>query len=96
MWSVWALERAYAAASGSGRFSYLVEVDVHALELEVGGTVVTVAGQMNPLALLHQVETYTPEESRPCSPEMVCQKAAPTWLPFVDVNHMLFTLLSIR
>ena len=24
---------------------------------------------------------------------MVCQKAAPTWLPFMDVNHMLFTLL---
>ena len=36
-------------------FSYLVEVDVHALELEVGGAVVTVACQMDSLALLHQV-----------------------------------------
>ena len=26
--------------------------------------------------------TYTPEPSRPCSPEMVCQNAAPIWLPF--------------
>jgi hypothetical protein len=32
--------------------SYLVEVDVHALELEVGSTVVPVACQMNFLALL--------------------------------------------
>lgn len=44
MRSVWALKSAYAAASG--RISYLVEVDVHALELEVGSTVVPVACQM--------------------------------------------------
>jgi hypothetical protein len=25
---------------------------------------------------------------------MVCQKAAPTWLPFMDVNHMLFMSFS--
>jgi hypothetical protein len=25
---------------------------------------------------------------------MVCQKAAPTWLPFVDVNYTLFISLS--
>jgi len=34
-------------------FSHLVEVDIHALELEVGGTVVTVACQINSLALLY-------------------------------------------
>jgi hypothetical protein len=77
-----------------GRISYLVEVDVHALELEVGSTVVTVACQMGTLALFCNRWTYTPEESRPCSPEMVCQKAAPTWLPFVDVNYTLFISLS--
>ena len=33
------------------RFSYLVEVDVHALELEIGSTVVPVACQMKSLAL---------------------------------------------
>lgn len=32
--------------------------------------------------LFRYVSTYTPEPSRPCSPEMVCQKAAPIWLPF--------------
>jgi hypothetical protein len=26
---------------------------------------------------------------------MVCQKAAPIWLPFVDVNYMLFISLSL-
>ena len=38
------------------RFSYLVEVDVHALELEVGSTVVPVACQMESLALLSWYE----------------------------------------
>jgi hypothetical protein len=36
-------------------FSYLVEVDVHALELEVGSTVVPVACQMDSLVLLYLV-----------------------------------------
>lgn len=27
-------------------------------------------------------DTHTPLPSRPCSPEMVCQKAEPTWLPY--------------
>ncbi|KAI7300305.1 hypothetical protein KC315_g17242, partial [Hortaea werneckii] len=26
--------------------------------------------------------TYTPAPSKPCSPEMFCQNAAPIWLPF--------------
>jgi hypothetical protein len=26
---------------------------------------------------------------------MVCQKAAPIWLPFVDVNYVLFISLSL-
>ncbi len=37
--------------------------------------------------------TYTPEASRPYSPEMVYQKAAPIWLPFSVVSHMLFISL---
>jgi hypothetical protein len=38
--------------------------------------------------------TYTPEASIPCSLEMVCQKAAPIWLPFADVNHRAFTVMG--
>lgn len=38
--------------------------------------------------------TYTPEASIPCSPEMVCQEAAPIWLPFADVNHRTFTVMG--
>jgi hypothetical protein len=38
--------------------------------------------------------TYTPEASIPCSLEMVCQKAAPIWLPFTDVNHRAFTVMD--
>ena len=38
--------------------------------------------------------TYTPEASIPCSPEMVCQKAAPIWLPFADVNHRMITVIG--
>jgi hypothetical protein len=70
--------------------AYLVEVDVHALELEVRRAVVPANCQLEFCARCQLVYAYTPEPSRPCSPEMVCQKAAPIWLPFADVNHKLF------
>ena len=70
--------------------AYLVEVDVHALELKVGRAVVPANCQLELRARCQLVYAYTPEPSRPCSPEMVCQKAAPIWLPFADVNHKLF------
>lgn len=77
--------------------SYLVEVDVHALQLEVRGAIVTRERQSKPSRVIRQDQmmgTYTPAPSRPCSPEMVCQNAAPIWLPFTDVNHMLFTSIE--
>lgn len=56
--------------------NYLVEVDVHALELEVGGAIVanpsSVTRRFDVQASPDIVCTHTPEPSRPCSPEMVC------------------------
>jgi len=75
----------------------LVEVDVHALKLEIRSTVVAVGSQRAVMVLVDaQVgATYTPAPSRPCSPEMVCQKAAPTWLPCSHVSDASF-LVSIE
>ena len=74
--------------------TYLVEVDVHALELKVRRAVVPAYCQSELRARCQSVYAYTPEPSRPCSPEMVCQKAAPIWLPFADVNHKLFNSIG--
>lgn len=52
--------------------THLVEVDVHTLELELGGTVVAILAVSGGSAKRHQRCTYTPLLSRPCSPEMVC------------------------
>ena len=66
-----------AATRGIG--THMVEVDVHALQLEVGGT-----GEANKISDRHsfstpisrrrreKIETYWPSPSRPCSPAMVC------------------------
>jgi hypothetical protein len=51
------------------RRTYLVEVDVHTLKLEIRSAIVPV--RVNP-ASTHDWLTYTPDPSRPCSPEMVC------------------------
>ena len=40
--------------------------------------------------------TYTPAPSRPCSPEMFCQKAAPIWLPFTGCQQLHPTSLDVR
>jgi hypothetical protein len=69
--------------------SSLVEVDVHALELEVARSVVAAAATVNLCqnnSSRAKRYTYTPEPSRPCSPEMVCQKEAPIWLPWEVVS----------
>jgi hypothetical protein len=53
---------------------YLVEVDAHALKLEVRGAIVA----MSRSEAIHQYkvtsrgEAYTPLLSRPCSPEICC------------------------
>ena len=81
--------------------SNLVEVDVHALQLKVGGAIVAIVGQLD-IATKPNQSTYMPEPSRPCSPEMFClilisyepskrilethQKAAPIWLPFDKIR----------
>jgi hypothetical protein len=53
---------------------YLVEVDAHSLELEVGGAIVAVMSKSakGRCGLVYTKNTYTPDPSRPCSPEMVC------------------------
>lgn len=80
--------------------TYLVEVNVHALELEIRRAIVPAACQCCPGASSSRLLiTYTPEPSRPCSPEMVCQNAAPIWLPFTQCQCPLLLLLfdaSIR
>lgn len=56
--------------------AHLIEVDVHALELELGGAIVPVVGgelsRSSPDMVIGHEVTYTPEASRPCSPEIVC------------------------
>lgn len=42
----------YMFLKSAGRTHYLVEVDVHALELEVGGTIVAVVDQYSKLVVL--------------------------------------------
>lgn len=58
------------------RDSYLVEVNVHPLELKVRRAIVPIvvlAGSNTKHLLSSRLGiTYTPEPSRPCSPEMVC------------------------
>lgn len=52
---------------------YLVEVDIHALELELGSAVVpmgAVSGYSNDAR--PDDNTYTPLLSKPCSPEIIC------------------------
>jgi hypothetical protein len=55
---------------------YLIEVDAHALELEVGGTIVTSRGQPMIRKTIETGvsynDTYRPDPSRPCSPEICC------------------------
>jgi hypothetical protein len=57
-----------------GVVAHLIEVDVHALELEVGGSIVPGQSQdfLSHLSAVQREATYTPEPSRPCSPEMFC------------------------
>lgn len=61
----------------AGSNSYLVEVHVHALKLQIRRAIVPAPRQLCPHVYIAVSFTYTPEPSRPCSPEMVCQKAAP-------------------
>lgn len=51
--------------------THLVEVDVHTLKLEIRGPVVPGRGLRYGFGKISNA-TYTPEPSRPCSPEMVC------------------------
>lgn len=71
--------------------AYLVEVDVHTLQLEVRRAIVSGHTVSNDkyLSYANRYVTYTPAPSRPCSPEMFCQKAAPIWLPCTYIiNHV--------
>jgi hypothetical protein len=52
-------------------WAYLVEVDIHALELEVGVAIVPEDCSAYVDEVLG-ILSYTPEPSRPCSPEMIC------------------------
>lgn len=51
---------------------YLVEVDVHTLQLEVGRSVVPKHSQGCPTVTSSLAFAYWPEPSSPCSPEIVC------------------------
>ena len=50
----------------------MVEVDVHALQLQVGGAIVAVKTLDVSRTQNIPVGTYWPSPSRPCSPEMFC------------------------
>jgi hypothetical protein len=63
----------YLAALRRTGPTHLVEVDVHALELELGGAVVPIEAVSGGFIDRESATvTYTPLLSRPCSPEMVC------------------------
>lgn len=80
------------ACSGVVVRTYLIEVDAHTLQLEIRRAIVPAHTVSNHSLRSHAFrwDTYTPEPSSPCSPEMFCQKAAPIWLPCtsITVNHV--------
>lgn len=51
-----------------------VEVNIHALQLEVRSAIVAVyrVRVVRLVRIVYQINTYTPAPSRPCSPEMFC------------------------
>ena len=52
--------------------TYLIEVHIHAFELEVRRAIVAVDKSIFAINASSWADSYTPEPSRPCSPEMIC------------------------
>ena len=50
--------------------NYLIEIDVHALKLKVRSAIVPTRVSNDQAEAM--IDTYTPEPSRPCSPEICC------------------------